>query len=447
MSNQSGYERPVEKRATSMAGWLAAILSILILGTGAAIAVIFIKTKPEAKREPEAAVAPLVEVVTVKVGTHPVTMQVHGQVMPAEQVVVMPEVGGRVMWQSEDLVPGGLVKKGQPLVRIDPRDYALALKQQQAQLANQQLMLQVEKGRRRVAEQEWEIYQQERKQAGLGSPTGTDPDDPDAGAPLALRQPHVKTAEVAVGAARSNIARAKLQLSKTGLIAPFNAFVQRENVDVGQLVGPASQLAVLVGTDAFWVQVSLPMDKLDYVAMPQGKEKGSPAKVWVETGRGRIEREGYVVRLLGDLDPVGRMARLLVEIDDPFQLREQGDGQEEPAAELSGAAEGQAVKSKLPLLLGSFVRVVIQGVELEQVAEIPRVALQPSNEVFLLSDKGTLEIKKVQVVWGAEDTILVSGPLKTGQRLIVSPLQAPVVDMLLRVVGDGAKPAASGAPR
>ncbi|RLB64779.1 MAG: hypothetical protein DRI90_03765 [Deltaproteobacteria bacterium] len=444
MSNSNGLQRSVVKPSTSMSGWLAAIISLLVLAGGVGAAVAFVKTKPTTQREPEATVAPLVEVVTVKVGAHPVTMQVNGQVMPAEKVVLMPEVGGRVMWQSDELVPGGLVKKGQPLVRIDPRDYALALKQQKAQLASQQLMLQVEKGRSRVAEREWEIYQQERKQAGLATPEA---DDPDAGAPLALRQPHVKSAQVAVGAARSNIARAKLQLSKTALVAPFNAFVQQENVDEGQLVGPASQLAVLVGTDSFWVQVSLPMDKLDYVVLPQRGEKGSPARVWVETGRGRIEREGTVVRLLGDLDPVGRMARVLIEIDDPFQLREAAAAEDQPVAELSAAAEGQAVKSKLPLLLGAFVRVVIEGVELDHVAEIPRRALQPGKEVFLLSADGTLVIEKVQVVWGSEHTVLVSGPLKTGQRLILSTLPAPVAGMKLRAADRTAAPSSSGASK
>jgi len=253
----------------------------------------------------------------------------------------------------------------------------------------------------------------------------------------------VKTAQVAVGAAKSNIARAKLQLSKTTLVAPFNAFVQQENVDEGQLVGPASQLAVLVGTDAFWVQVSLPMDKLEYVALPQGDTPGSRAYVWVRTGRGRIERQGQVVRLLGDLDPVGRMARLLVAIDDPFQL--DGAAPDEPVADLKGPAEDEPSQSKLPLLLGSYVRVAIEGVELEQVAEIPRRALQPNQEVFVLGAGDKLEIRKIQVVWGAEHTVLVSGPLKTGERLIVSPLQAPVAGMLLRVAKPETAPEGSAA--
>ena len=44
---------------------------------------------------------------------------------------------------------------------------------------------------------------------------------------------------------------------------------------------------------------------------------------------------------------------------------------------------------KIPLLLGSFVRVAIEGVELDQVAEIPRRALQPSSELHLVDDQGS----------------------------------------------------------
>ena len=200
------------------------------------------------------------------------------------------------------------------------------------------------------------------------------------------------------------------------MTAPFNAFVQMENVDKGQLVGPASQLATLVGTDRFWVQVSIPMDKLDYVKMPKGKEPGSSAKVIVQTGRQRLERSGYVMRLLGDLDPVGRLARLLVVIDDPFELKK-------PEAE----------RTKIPLLLGSYVRVEIDGVELSDVAEVPRRALQENDKVYVLDGEDTLRIKPVEIVWGADETVLVRGPLKDGERLVVSNMAAPVEGMKLRV--------------
>ena len=427
--------------------WLSALLILVVLGAGIGAAVTFVKTKPTAKKEQEAAVAPAVEVALARRGETPISLQLQGQVMPATKVVLMPEVGGRVIWQSPELVPGGTLKKGAPVVRIDARDYALMLEQQQAQLSNQQLQLKVEKGRRKVAEREWELFEKDRAKAGMPLASGSATSDAGAGGgksedegPLVLREPFVKSAQVAVKAAQSNLARAQLQLSKTTLTAPFNAFVLMENVDTGQLVSPGYQLATLVGTDAFWVQVSIPLDRLPHISLPQGDEPGSAATVWVETGNGRIEREGRVIRLLGDLDPVGRLARILIEVRDPFLL----DGAPgAPVAQLDDP-EGASPKSKLPLLLGAYVRVQVEGVELRDVAEIPRRALQENDQVFVVSADDTLRIEKVQVGWGTTDSVIVSGKLADGERVVTSALPVPVEGMKLRVMdsGGGPKPSA-----
>jgi len=397
--------------------WLTAIVILVVLVGGIGIAVAFVQTKPKTEKEQEQATFPLVEVATVELGTQPVVMQLNGQVMAAQKVALMPEVGGRIVWHADELVPGGRFEKGAPLVRIDSRDYALMLKQQQAQLANQQLALKVEKGRGKVAEREWEIFKKEREQAGLPPPPDQGADGEGA---LALRAPHLKSAQVSVSSARSSLSRAKLQLSKTMMTAPFNAFVQMENVEKGQLVSPGSQLATLVGTDAFWVQVSIPVDKLDFVKLPRDGQQGSSATVRLDTGRDQLTRKGHVIRLLGDLDQVGRLARLLVEVEDPFQLK-----------------SDQPPTSNIPLLLGAFVTVSIDGVDLHDVAQVPRRALYENNKVFALKADNTLTIKKVDIVWGSDDMALVTGPLENGERVVISKLATPVEGMKLRV----AKPA------
>jgi multidrug efflux pump subunit AcrA (membrane-fusion protein) len=420
--------------------WLTIVLTLLVVGLGVGAAVFFFKTKPQPKKEPEDAVAPLVEVARAQKGTRSIRMVLTGEVQPSMKVIVMPEVGGKVVWQHPDLVPGGRFKKGETILRIDPRDYALALKQQQAQLAAQQLNVQMEKARQRVAEEEWQLYQKERKQAGLTKPPKPKTEgEPDEGEALALRKPHLESAEVAVGAVKTSIAKAQLQLSRTIVDAPFNAVVQSENVDLGQLVGPSMQLLTLVGTDTFWVQVSIPFDKLPYVKLPKDGEAGSPALVWLDTGHGRVERKGEVIRLLGDLDPVGRLARVLVEVKDPMLI--------ESAPRLATGDEGDKAVSGLPLLLGSFVHVEIEGLELENVAEIPRRALQTDGKVYVLADDDTLRIEKVTVVWGSNDSVLVTGPLKDGERLVTTNLQTAVQGMKLRPL-EAAKPeaGASGEP-
>jgi multidrug resistance efflux pump len=69
----------------------------------------------------------------------------------------------------------------------------------------------------------------------------------------------LRSAKVGVVAAESALAAAQLNVRRAGLKAPFNAFVQRAMADPGQLVNAQSQIATLVGTDSFWVQVSVPI--------------------------------------------------------------------------------------------------------------------------------------------------------------------------------------------
>ncbi|MBW2525415.1 MAG: HlyD family efflux transporter periplasmic adaptor subunit, partial [Deltaproteobacteria bacterium] len=287
-------------------------------------------------------------------------------------------------------------------------------------------------------------------------------DEADAGAPspddvlergqLALREPQVQSAQIGLQSARSGLARAQLQLSRTGIAAPFNALVQAEAAEVGQLVGPASQLATLVGTDVYWVQVSMPLDQLAYVDLPQGERLGSPAKVWLRAGGHRVEREGRIVRLLGDLDPVGRMARVLVEIEDPLGSETErpkrtsaaGAQPDKPTAEVAAAEDATGNgETSLPLLLGSFVHVEIRGKTIENVAEIPTRALQSDDRVFLISDADKLEIRPVEVLIREAQTTVVRGRLSSGERLIVSTIGAAVQGMDLRVLAPAGPAAAS----
>ncbi len=416
-------------RRRNMPALLAGVLSIIVIAAGVAAAAFLIKTKKKPAKEPEEIVAPLVETVPAKLTNRTITLEMNGTVIPARKVVVMPEVGGRIVWLNDKLVPGGFVKAGERLVRIDGRDYALAMKQQRAQLQNQKLALEVETARKKIATKEWELFQQERQAAGLPAIA------PSAAPPLAVRDPQLAGAKVNVTAAKSALSLARLRLGKTSLSAPFNAIVQMENVDKGQLVGPQSQLATLVGTDNFWVQLSIPLDRLNYVRYPSPTahgEKGSAVTVWLDTGRGRIERRGHVIRLLSDLDPVGRMARLLVEVPDPLRLaatahRDDGDGGDTKPPE-AGAPAG----SRLPLLLGSYVHVTIEGEEVRNVVQLPRRALQPNDRVFVLDGHDKLHIVKVHTLWGTDEVVLLRGGLKGGERVVVTPLTAPVEGMLVR---------------
>ena len=359
-------------------------------------------------------------------GTHQVHVRAHGTVTAAYEMDVSAEIGGRIIWKNKELTTGGRVHKGDPLLKIDARDYKLALAQQQAMVAQAEAELELELGRKRVAEQEWQRF-----------------GNPQQGAPrLATREPQLKSAELGLDNAQSALDQAKLRLDRTMVRAPYDAIVRVNNIEQGQVVAPQQPLAQLVNSDVFMVAVSLPVEDLRWLYIPgintplltesdieelaqhglEAKniaERTSFAKVTQPVADGAIERWGFVTRLLGDLDPVGRMARLLVAIADPLGVN---------------AKERPAGTSGLPLLLGAYVDVELHGITLDQLIEVPRIALRDGANVYVVTADSKLDIRAVEIARRRPDSVLIRKGLKGGERVVVSAMPSAVQGMELRVV-------------
>jgi RND family efflux transporter MFP subunit len=413
---------------------LRALVPIAVLALGAVALVLLVKSRPTPKKEPRQERGALVEVVPVRSVNERLRVTAHGSVVPAEQVVLVPEVTGKIVWQSRSLVPGGRFKKGEMLLRIDARDYHLMANQQSAAVERARAELTIEESRKELAKEEWQIIGGEQGGSELGKK-------------VALREPQRQAAEAALESAKNARSQAELAISKAAIRAPFNGFVKSEQVDEGQLVSPATQLATLVGSDAFWVQVSIPVDKVPYLDVPGlnvADGQGALATASQDVGGQRVERRGRVVRLLGDLDPVGRMARLLVEIEDPLDLRAGAKKKRERRAPAPGSragagpasdtstADGQVRAAKLPILLGAFVDVAIDAREVQDVREVPRLALHGGDQVYVYGKNDRLEIRKVEIVWRGDETVLVRSGLEPGENVIVSRLPNAVSGMRLR---------------
>ncbi|MEM1349073.1 MAG: efflux RND transporter periplasmic adaptor subunit [Myxococcota bacterium] len=319
-------------------------------------------------------------------------------------VVVSPQVTGTITSMHENLVAGGLIQADEVLYRVDARDYRINVREQETQLLNAKAQLDIERGQQQIAKREWDLFKEQRD----GS---VDPS-------LALRKPQLEIAKVNIDAAQARLERAKLNISRTTVRAPFNGIVLSESAEEGQLVSTASQTVTLAGTDTFWVRTTVPMDKLAQIAIPGlNAAQGSQAEVVQDLGGQRVVRTGEVVRLLGELDPVGRMAQVLVAVEDPMALDEERQGTS-------------------PLLLGAFVSVEFKGKESKELVEVPRVALRDGDRVFVVSGDDTLSVRDVQIAWRRPDSVLVSAGVADGEQVVVSNLGAPVEGMKLRKSGD-----------
>lgn len=373
------------------------LIVVVIIVIGIVIARGLVMTKPEAKRRPISIAAPLVEYIQVNPQSKEITIDTTGTVIPAREVSVQPQVSGVVVWTSPRLVPGTLVKVGEMLVRIDPRDYELAVAQQKASLTKARVDLETEQGRAEVASREWELLK--------GDVPYTE-----SGRDLALRKPQLENARAGIEAARSALKKAELDLERTVIHAPFNAVIISENVDVGQLISRGVTIATLAGSDTFRVQASLNIDELAWIDVPgMNAGKGSKARVIQQFGAERNNHTGEVERLLPEVDAKGRMARVLISVPDPF-----------------------ALEREMPLLLGAYVAVEIAGKTLQNVYVIPNEAIREGERVWLLKEDNTLSVQDIQVIWRQRNVVIVQG-LSPEDRLITSRISAPVDGMDLRI--------------
>ena len=377
---------------------------MIIIGLGVAGASYIKKTAPQAKKRPPERIVPLVQTERLVPANHQVVLSAMGSVVPAREMILKTRVPGQVQSVHPEFVEGGLIPAGEKILKIDPKDYELAIARSESDVADAQYQLKVEMGYQDVARREWTL---------LGPGPGADSQEEE----LALRKPHLAKAQSDLAAARADLEQARLDLTRTNVIAPFNAIIRKKNVVAGSQVTVQDDLAELVGTDEYWIQVLIPVDRLSWIRIPRtNREKGAIATIFY---RGN-QRQGRVIRLLSDLETEGRMARVLVTVKDPLRLTS-GDREDGP-----------------PLLIGEYVRVEIQGQQLKGIYRIPRSALRDDSTIWTLTDDNTLKIIPVKTIWRDADSVLVRNGLIPGQRIIVSDLSVAVDGMTVRQAG--AKP-------
>lgn len=357
-------------------------------------------------RTPIEQLGPLVDVMTAEATDLPVLVEAQGTVTPARQTVLQLEVGGRVASVHPQLQVGGIVPVDAELVRIDNREYRIAADEQRAALDQARTQVDIEAGRQQVAQREWDLFAEEL--AGRGNEQ------------LALRAPQMRAAEVGVAAAQARLDRARLNLNRTSVRAPFQALVTQATVEPGQLINAQTQIATLVATDVFWVQARVPLDQLDELAIPGfNATVGGPVTIRQRMGDREVTRQGTVLRLLGEVDAQARMARVLVEVPDPLLL-----GPEADTLRAAGA---------LPLLLSSWVTLRLDAGRSERLVELPRSALRNGHDVWILSPDGSLSIRRVELASGTPTTVRVREGITPGERVITSHIATPVEGMALRL--------------
>jgi RND family efflux transporter MFP subunit len=377
------------------------VLPLLILAGAIAVTTWMMQTGPQAKPRPKTRNATLVEVRPIVIAAQQTLLRAMGTVKPAREVQLMPQVSGEVIELGRQLVPGGFFARGETLLTIDPTDYRLTVRQLESDVAKVEAELQLEQGKQLVARREYELLGEE-----------VNPDEE----LLLLRQPQLDSLQASLDTAKIRLEQARINLERTRISAPFNAVVQTRNINLGTRVSTATPLATLIGTDTYWVEVSLPASQLRWIEVPrEAGEAGSTVRIYDEAAWGNgVYRSGKIIRMAAAVEQAGRMARLLVEVDDP--LARKPTHTDQPA-----------------MLIGAYVRVEISGREVAAAVSLAPELVREGDKIWIMNTEDRLEIRPVDVLFRGQDQVLIGGGITAGERLVVSDLPSPVAGMQLRL--------------
>ena len=84
------------------------------------------------------------------------------------------------------------------------------------------------------------------------------------------------------------------------------------------------------------------------------------------------------------------------------------------------------------MIIGTYVRVEIEGTALASVAAIDRELLRDGDQVWIMTPEAKLEIRPVEILYRGRERVLVNKGIQLGEKLIVTDLTAPVPGMPLR---------------
>lgn len=387
MNEKLEQDRKIQLRAVVSFVIILAIIGGTILGV-----VILVANKRVAKEDEKERIVPAVVTAEVVKSDYAVKISTQGVVESMRQTMLAAEVGGRVMEISPNLKRGGIVKEGERLVQIDPADYRSALANSEVGLADAELVLAQERARVEQAELDW-------KKLGRGEPTN----------PLVLRGPQLAAEEARAASAREEAARARRDVERTEITAPFAAGVRSANVEVGAVVAPGTMVAELYAIGELEVRLPLSLEDFGFLSRDENGDVKGEVSLTGKIGMKEYSWKATPVRLDPQIERETLSASVVVKV-------------------------GRADRAEFPLPpVGLFVNAELEGETLTDVSEIPRRGLLEGNRVITVDAAGKIEFREVEVIRLSEKTAVVHAGLEAGDRVVLTRLTAPVVGMEVEI--------------
>lgn len=343
---------------------------------------------PEAKNKEAVEKIPIVEIQVAEQGAVNLELTSEGLVKSRRQTVLTAEVSGRIVHVDPRFEVGGEFKKGDIILQLDQVNYEAALAQAKSTLADAELGLKKEAARGEQAARDW-------KKVGEGRTPSE----------MVLRIPYLESARAKVDSAQAMLKKARTDLDRTSVRAPFDCRVREAKLDLGATVMTGAQLGAVYDTAGY--EVRLPFSLSNYSLVP---EKASFV-ITNEIAGSIYQWHADLIRLEGDVDRATLSAYVIAAV--------------QPNPDVPAAF-------RLPLP-GMFVKAQVEGVTLDDVISVPRSAVRGREQIAVMNAEDQLEFRTLTINRSTSDQVYVTDGVKAGERIILTKLELPVVGMKLSV--------------
>lgn len=372
----------------------------------------------------------------------------YGQVRSLNAVTISAEVAGQVEAIHPHLEVGEVIPAGELLFGIDTRNYAAAVAQSEAEVAQWNAVLvrlkkqyAIDRARLKTLERSRDLAKAEFDRVNdlflkhsVGTLSGVDRAEQSYNAALdqsaqmaqavSLYPTRLKEAQSSLAGAGARLQQARANLDRCRVRAPFTGRLTRADVEMGQYVAPGQGLITIA--DDTLLEIQVPLDSRDVRKWlrfePAGRPStaawfGQPEAVtckirWTEDKQGHVW-SGVLHRVV-TFDQKTRTVTVAVRVD--------------------GAGAFSENKG-LPLVEGMFCEVLIPGRKLEQAFQVPRVAVSFKNTIFISKDQ-RLKTIPVEVARVDNDFAYITGGLSQGDQVIVTRLVDPLENALLEILSE-----------
>ncbi len=337
-------------------------------------------SKPEVKastRTAKGEAGAPVTVRTIEARDHPAIITALGEVQPRWRASIKARVDGQVVYLSDGLRVGNIVKRGQLLVRLEKTAFEMRVAEAESSLASARFALLREEREAREARKNW------TRSGFEGEPES----------PLVFREPQLETARAEVKAARASLAHAETLLGWTDIRAPFDGVVTRRGVGPGEMLFAGDEAAALNGMKV--AEVGVHLDAAQWALLPGTLHD---ARVRLIDPRQGASWTAEVVRESRRLDGESRLRTLFLQVKRPLDLRP-------------------------PLLPGTFVRAEITGRSIPNLLRVPETALTGRGVVWFVDPGDRLAPVRAVPVFHGDGVVYIRASEEMGAspRIAVSP--------------------------